>query len=84
MAISTFDTLKFSRTLRDAGVPESQAEAEAQAIQEAFSEALNTQLATKTDIQRFEKELLIIKYMLCLVMVAVFMPCIKTVFYTSE
>jgi len=50
MATITFDTLKFARRLKEAGVSESQAEAEA----EALSEALESQLATKSDISRLE------------------------------
>ena len=55
MSAVTFDTLKFTRRLKDAGVPERQAEAEAEAIKEAFGEALETQLATKTDVHRLER-----------------------------
>ena len=48
--ITAFDTLKFARRLKQAGLPEAQAEAMAEAQIEAFAEALDTQLATKTDI----------------------------------
>lgn len=54
MIITTFDTLKFARRLKEAGVPEKQAEAEADAIREAFAEALDNQVATKSDIARLE------------------------------
>ncbi len=54
MTITAFDTLKFARRLKDAGVPERQAEAEAEAIQDAFSEALDTQVPTKADIAKLE------------------------------
>jgi len=47
MTITTFDTLKFARRLKDAGVSEAQAEA----IKEVFAEALDTQVATKSDMQ---------------------------------
>ena len=80
MSITTFGTLKFARRLKDAGVPEKQAEAEAEAIREAFSEALDTQVATKADIARLEKELLIIKWMLGLVIVVSAIPLLKTFF----
>ena len=40
MAVATFDTLKFANTLKAAGVPPQQAEAEAQ----AFSEVLQLNL----------------------------------------
>ena len=48
--ITAFDTLKFARRLKQAGLPQAQAEAMAEAQIEAFAEALDTQLATKTDI----------------------------------
>jgi len=47
MTATTFDTHKFVRTLKDAGVPKSQAEAFSEAIKEAQGEA---DLATKRDI----------------------------------
>jgi len=42
MSTVTFDTLKFVHRLRDAGIPESQAEAIAAAFKEATSEELVT------------------------------------------
>ena len=51
MAIATFDTLKFANTLKAAGVPDKQAEAEAN----AFAEIIQIQvkdLATKADLDR--------------------------------
>jgi len=47
MTATTFDTHKFVRALKDAGVPESQAEAFSEAFKEAQGEA---DLATKRDI----------------------------------
>lgn len=38
MAAITFDTLKFANTLKEAGVPDKQAEAEAKALKEVFSD----------------------------------------------
>ena len=61
MATITFDTLKFVERLRAGGVPEEQAKAEAEALVIAFSEAMDSQLATKTDINRLERELIVIK-----------------------
>ncbi len=52
MSSITFDTHKFVRDLRDAGVPEPQAEAFVRAQQEILSQALDTTLATKRDIER--------------------------------
>ena len=58
MATITFDTLKFVEKLRAGGVPEEQAKAEAEALVTAFSEAMDSQLATKTDINQLERELM--------------------------
>ena len=80
MSITTFDTLKFARRLKDAGVPEKQAEAEAEAIREAFAEALDTQVATKADIARLERELLIVKWMIGLVIAVNVLPFLKSFF----
>ena len=68
MSAVTFDTLKFTRRLKDAGVPEQQAEAQSEAIQEAFDQALDTQVATRLDVVRlegkFDSEIRLIKWML--------------------
>jgi len=48
MATITFDTLKFTRRLRESGLPEQQAEAIADAFRDAQSEA---DLATRQDIE---------------------------------
>ena len=58
----TFDTLKFAPKLKAAGVPEGQAE--------AFAEALESQLAIEGDLAKIEKELLLIKWMVGLVIAA--------------
>ncbi|MFZ2739620.1 MAG: hypothetical protein WBI20_10695 [Burkholderiaceae bacterium] len=50
MTTITFDTHKFVKDLRDAGVPEPQAEAFVRAQQEILSQALDTTLATKRDV----------------------------------
>src|SRR4051812_38164870 len=54
MAVATFDTLKFANTLKAAGVPEKQAEAQAfaEVIQGNFKD-----LATKDDLQEVVKDL---------------------------
>ncbi len=51
MATITFDTLKFSKRLKDAGVPDKQAEAEAEALSEVL-EVNMTELVTKEDLTR--------------------------------
>ena len=78
MATITFDTLKFVERLEKAGVPREQASAFANAQKEAFAEALDTSLATKTDIEtmradiirldtRMSGELTLVKWMLGMV-----------------
>ena len=56
MATITFDTLKFANTLKEAGVPPAQAEAEATALSEVLKVNLK-ELVTKEDL-RHEVELL--------------------------
>jgi len=51
MATITFDTLKFVEKLEKAGVSREQAAAFADAQKEAFSEALDTSISTKHDIE---------------------------------
>ena len=51
MAAITFDTLKFANTLKEAGVPSAQAEAEATALSEVLEINLKD-LATKEDLHR--------------------------------
>jgi hypothetical protein len=53
MAAVTFDTLKFAKTLKAAGVSEPQAEAQANAISEALQVNLKD-LATKDDLKMLE------------------------------
>lgn len=56
MATITFDTLKFANTLKEAGVPSAQAEAEATALSDVLEVNLK-ELVTKEDL-RHEVELL--------------------------
>jgi hypothetical protein len=51
MATVTFDTHKFVKTLKEAGVPESQAEAFSTAVRESHEA---TELATKGDLRELE------------------------------
>ncbi|MDP1558670.1 MAG: hypothetical protein Q8K59_08565 [Nitrosomonas sp.] len=51
MGTITFDTLKFANTLKEAGVPPAQAEAEATALSEVLEINLRD-LATKEDLRR--------------------------------
>jgi hypothetical protein len=61
VATVTFDTHAYVKKLRAAGLPEAQAEALAEAHRTSLSEVLDTTLATKGDIDRLEKELLLVK-----------------------
>jgi hypothetical protein len=76
----TFDTLKFVEKLRAGGVPEEQAKAEVEALVTAFSEAMDSQLATKTDINRLERELMVIKWMVGLVLGGILTLILKAFF----
>jgi hypothetical protein len=58
MATITFDTLKYTKRLRDAGMAEAQAEALAEAQKETLSEVMDTTLATKNDFVELREELL--------------------------
>jgi hypothetical protein len=57
MSAITFDTLKFSKRLRDAGYSERQAEATVEAQKEMLSEVLDTTLATREDIHGIETKI---------------------------
>lgn len=50
MSTVTFDTLKFVETLKNAGVPDNQARAQA----EAMKDVLNSEVATKHDLEKTE------------------------------
>ncbi|MDP2902889.1 MAG: DUF1640 domain-containing protein [Methylovulum sp.] len=80
MATITFDTLKFVEKLKAGGVPETQAKAEAEALVTAFSEAMDSQLATKLDINRLERELLVVKWMVGLVLGGILTLILKAFF----
>ena len=64
MSVTTFDTLKFAQRLENAGLEPEQAVAFAEAQKEAFAEAIEAQLTTKGNVQRVEKELLPLKWMI--------------------
>jgi hypothetical protein len=63
MATVTFDTLKFVEKLESAGITREQAKAEAEALVKALYGAMDSQLATKNDINHLEKELVVVKWM---------------------
>ena len=64
MSIVTFDTFKFVDRLEKAGLSREQAAAIVDAQKDAFAEALDTTLATKSDIARVEQDLVLVKWML--------------------
>lgn len=82
MSTITFDTLKFVEKLKAGGVPEAQAKAEAEALVSAFSEAMESQLANKSDINRIEKELVVLKWMTGIVMGGILALIMKAFFPT--
>ena len=57
MSTIAFDTLKFVERLEKAGMPREQASALAEVQKEVFSEALESTLATKTDIRDVRDDL---------------------------
>ena len=61
-------------------MPEAQAKAEAEALVSAFSEAMDSQLATKSDINRLERELLVLKWMVGMVIGGVVALILKAFF----
>jgi len=56
MAVASFDTLKFARQLKQAGVPPEQAEAQADAMADALHTGIQD-LATKADVKDIQKEI---------------------------
>jgi len=90
MASVTFDTLKYSKHLEQAGVPTAQAESQAQALAEIFDGNL-TDLVTKKDLQialapvrndmtQVRGELTLVKWMLGILIAGVLSLVIKTFF----
>jgi len=63
MASITFDTLRFTERLRAAGVSETQAKAEAEALVVAFSEAMESHIATKRDVDKLDARLNLVQWM---------------------
>jgi hypothetical protein len=57
MSTIIFDTLKFAERLEKAGFTREQSSAIAEAQKESLSEALETQLATKSDMSSIRTEL---------------------------
>lgn len=87
MTTITFDTYKLIRTLRDAGVPENQAEAITEGLARALEESTALSLASKQDMLRVEHKLLehdgefkLVKWMLGIVIVAEVGPLLAKLF----
>lgn len=80
MSTIAFDTLKFVEKLKAAGVNEAHAKAEAEALVSVLSEAMDSQLATKSDINRLERELLVLKWMVGLVLGGILTLVLKAFF----
>ena len=59
MPTITFDTLKFTKKLEKAGLPQEQAEAIAEAFKEASAEA---EVATKRDVEHLEIKIAEMKF----------------------
>jgi len=59
MPIAAFDTLKYARTLRDAGLPGEQAEAQEAALADALASTLQANLqdlVKKSDLEQFQAQ----------------------------
>ncbi|WP_321277458.1 coiled-coil domain-containing protein [Thiomicrorhabdus indica] len=87
MSIVSFDTLEFVKELESHGFSSEQAEALAKTQKRAFEQALETQLATKSDIHvlksdvnEVKSEIRLIKWMLALVIVVTVIPVLKDIF----
>lgn len=57
-ALLTFDTLEYAEALRQNGFSDQQAKILAELQKKTFSEALETQLATKSDINGIKTEII--------------------------
>ena len=83
MSVTTFDTLKFAKSLKAAGFDEAKAEA----ISEAFKEAQQTSLqdlATKADLKELElkmnAQLMLLKWMMGFILAGVVSLVLKAFF----
>jgi hypothetical protein len=57
-ALLTFDTLEYAELLRKNGFSDQQAKVLAELQKKTFAEALETQLATKSDIQSIKNDIM--------------------------
>lgn len=83
MNATAIDTLKFAKRLKDAGVPEVQAEAQPEALVEAFDRS-HEDLATKTDLRELElklnAQLMLLKWMTGILLAGVLSLVMKAFF----
>jgi len=75
MASIAFDTLAYSKKLKEAGVPEKQAEVQA----EAFAEIIEDRLATKQDIMNLQRDMKEMEMRLTIRLGAMMAGCIAIV-----
>ncbi|MBF0621295.1 MAG: DUF1640 domain-containing protein [Magnetococcales bacterium] len=79
----TFDTHKFIKTLKEAGLSDELAEAHAEALKEAHA-SQSEDLATKGGLREMEArvigEIRLVKWMLALVIAATVLPIVKNLF----
>lgn len=61
MATITFDTHEYVKALRNAGIPELQAEAFASVQKNSLAEVMDSSLATKGDIQEVRDRILLVE-----------------------
>lgn len=80
MSTITFDTLAYAKRLKGVGFTEEQAEAQAEAQKAMLSEVLDTTLATKSDINRLEKQIIVLKWMMGLMLTGVVSLIMKAFF----
>ncbi|MGZ5055432.1 MAG: DUF1640 domain-containing protein [Methylobacter sp.] len=87
MTTITFDTLKFTQRLEQAGIPHDQAVAMVEAQKESLSEIMEAHLATKLDVQdvkikqvEHDGQFALIKWMLGILVAGVLSIVIKTFF----
>lgn len=87
MGTVTFDTLKFVNRLKDSGISEEQAQAIVEAQRESLAESLESQLATKSDINDLKldindvkSEVRLVKWMIALVIIVNVLPVLKSLF----
>ncbi len=83
MSVTTFDTLKFAKTLKAAGFDEAKAEAISEAFKEAQQASLED-LATKSDLKELElkinAQLMLLKWMMGFILAGVVSLILKAFF----